>query len=170
MAREHWRASYVEHAWREVRSSLQRAPTTSRRMRATRMPSSCRRCRACATHATRSRLHEKRAATRSRFVSMVCRSIRRIRCMGGKMGPVQKALLKLLQEAVPVGYVHILQIFELRQECSRCRMLLLHRFQNDNTVLICLRSRSARLVIAYAAQQSPWGPTTALGVFLCQSE
>ena len=50
---------------------------------------------------------------------MVCRSIRRIRCMGGKMGPVQKALLKLLQEAVPVGYVHILQIFELRQECSR---------------------------------------------------
>ena len=33
--------------------------------------------------------------------------------------PAQKALLKLLQEAVPVGRVHILQIFELRQECSR---------------------------------------------------
>ena len=37
----------------------------------------------------------------------------------GLFVPAQKALLKLLQEAVPVGYVHILQIFELRQECSR---------------------------------------------------
>src|SRR5262249_5216467 len=59
---------------------------------------------------------------------------------------------------------------KLLQKCHSCRMLLLHRFQNDNAVLICLRSRYARLVIAYAAQQSPWGPTTALGVFLCHSK
>ena len=37
----------------------------------------------------------------------------------GLFVPAQKTLLELPQEAVPVGYVLILQIFELCQECSR---------------------------------------------------
>jgi len=59
--------------------------------------------------------------------------------MGGKMGPVQKALLKLLQEAVPVGYVHILQIFELRQECSR----------SEGVVTVSFQLREALTLLSY---------------------
>ena len=62
--------------------------------------------------------------------------------MGGKMGlfvPAQKALLKLLQEAVPVGYVHILQIFELRQECSR----------SEGVVTVSFQLREALTLLSY---------------------
>ena len=47
----------------------------------------------------------------------------------GLFVPAQKALLKLLQEAVPVGYVHILQIFELRQECFRSEGVMTASFE-----------------------------------------
>src|SRR5215467_470228 len=45
-------------------------------------------------------------------------------------------LLKLLQEAVPVGYVHILQIFELRQECSRSESVVTVSFQLREAVTL----------------------------------
>ena len=47
----------------------------------------------------------------------------------GLFVPAQKTLLELLQEAVPVGYVLILQIFELRQECSRLKGVVTVSFQ-----------------------------------------
>ena len=67
-----------------------------------------------------------------RLVLVAGRSIGGIRCTGGKMGlfvPAQKTLLELLQEAVPVSYVLILQIFELRQECSRLEGVVTVSFQ-----------------------------------------
>jgi len=47
----------------------------------------------------------------------------------GLFVPAQKTLLKLLQEAVSVSYVLILQIFELRQECSRLEGVVTVSFQ-----------------------------------------
>ena len=41
----------------------------------------------------------------------------------------KKALLKLLQEPIPVGYVHILQIFKLLQECARLAGVVTVPFQ-----------------------------------------
>src|SRR5215468_5585690 len=88
------------------------------------------------------------------LVPMACRSIRAIRYMGGKMAlfvPAQKALLSLLQEAIPMGYVRILQAFELRQERSRSEgvmtvsfelreplTLLPYVFCTDRNVRFCL--------------------------------
>src|SRR5262249_19325337 len=90
-------------------------------------------CRACALSITTARRKSSSSAAMTlRLVRMDGRWIQGIRCTGGKMGlfgPAQKTLLELLQEAVPVSYVLILQIFELRQECSRLEGVVTASFQ-----------------------------------------
>src|SRR5262245_34670569 len=90
-------------------------------------------CRVCALSITTARRKSSSSAAMTlRSVSMAGRWIRGIQCTGGKMGlflPAQKTLLELPQEAVPVGYVLILQLFELRQECSRLEGVVTVSFQ-----------------------------------------